>query len=94
MQMVQLAVERERRFVGVSCKGRREPVERSDRLFSHADNMHTLVLPARAGRDERYVIPGAGKRNAFFMKYAGIVAVVYARKVADPSLSHSFLPEV
>ena len=94
VQMVKLAVERERRFIGVLRKGGQDTPERAGGLFAHADNVHAFVLPALAGGDERYIIPGAGKRNAFFMKYTRIVAVVYAGKVADSCLSHSFLPEV
>lgn len=59
VQMVELAVERERRFVGMLCEGRREPVERADGLFPHADDMHAELFPALAGGDERYIVPRA-----------------------------------
>ena len=92
VQVVQLAVERERRFKGVLHERGREPVERPDGLFPHADDVYALLLPALAGGDERDVIPGAGKRHAFFMEYPRIVAAVYAGKVTDSF--HSFSDRV
>ena len=81
--MVELAVERERRFVGALHKGRREPVERADGLFPHADDVHAELLPALTGGDERYIVPGARERYAFFMEHPRIVAAVYAGEMAD-----------
>ncbi len=83
VQMVQLAVERERRFVGVLCKGRREAVERPGGLFSHTDNVYAEFFPALAGGNKRYVIPGVCERDALFMEYPRIVAAVYAGKMTD-----------
>lgn len=59
--MVELAVERERRFVGVLHKGRREPVERADGLFPHADDMHAELFPALSGGNKINLIPCFGK---------------------------------
>ena len=83
VQMVELAVERERRFVGALHKGRREPVERADGLFSHADNVYAELFPALAGGDERYIVPGARERHALLMKHPRIVAAVHAGEMAD-----------
>ena len=83
VQMVELAVERERRFVGVLHKGRREPVERADGLFPHADDVYAEFFPALAGGDERYIVPGARERHALLMKHPRIVAAVHAGEMAD-----------
>ena len=59
--MVLEEVERERRFVGVLHKGRSEPVERADGLFSHADNVYAELFPALAGGNKINLIPCFGK---------------------------------